>query len=137
MKRVPVVVAVKEGEEEMSLDALLDRFSEKTVEKMDRKMDEKLKAIEERFNTRISQEIKALEERFEERVKRVEQRVGSSQRSQSTPSRGSHLPGYIEVKGWCTFEERVEKGISRGEGERLLKEWRDALPADVSNNIRK
>eukprot|EP00973_Karenia_brevis_P022408 3085022-Karenia_brevis.AAC.1 len=96
-------------------------------------------ALEARFDKKVEAKMKEMEERFNEKIRAVEAKVGSaSRRSGSAPAGGGAFePGYVEIKGWCTFDDRFEKGISRGEGERLFKEWKDKLPPEVSGLIKR
>eukprot|EP00973_Karenia_brevis_P012220 1658501-Karenia_brevis.AAC.1 len=74
-------------------------------------MDVKIQALEERFNAKVTQEIDALEKRLEDRIKKVESQMGTSRyRTNSAPAgNGAVEPGFVEVKGWATFEERLTK----------------------------
>eukprot|EP00973_Karenia_brevis_P022627 3113945-Karenia_brevis.AAC.1 len=78
---------------------------------MSKMMDQKIQALEERFNVKVQKEMDALEKRLEDRIKKVESQMGTArQRAHSAPGgNGGAEPGFVEVKGWATFGERLEK----------------------------
>lgn len=59
----------------------------------------------------------------------------TGQQSQGQSS-GGFTPTFIEIKGFCTFDERREKGLSRTEVKRHFDELKAILPEDLKEHFK-
>ena len=79
--------------------------------------------------------IEGLENRMEKSDARLdkieEQLAGKAQGSSS----GMFKPTHIEIKGFCEWNKRKEKGICRAEAEELLKKLTQKLPGSVQGKV--
>ena len=46
------------------------------------------------------------------------------------------IPSYITTKGFCTWKDRREKGVSRAQAQSMVKDLKQRLPEDLKEHIK-
>jgi hypothetical protein len=114
--------------------------------KIEALLDKKMKPVEN-----AAAELKILNESFQEFRKEVdarfdvlERRVAECEKLRSglggssstrAGSEGQFEPTYVELKGFCDYQDRFEKGITRGEAEALVERLKRSVPEALRADI--
>ena len=120
------------------LTNVLDDRMGKQAEKIDRALGVMAEATDKQFSElrkELDTERKArvaLEE--EVRKEFSELKKQASRRASSMPANirdPSFTASYVDVKGWCEYAERMQKGLTRPEAEALYTKLVDQVPAQI------
>jgi hypothetical protein len=106
-------------------------------------MDERLGKRLDDMNENLTKRCDSMEARIakveglEPRVQELERKIAETAASCSTSSLTSEdfVPKYVEIKGYCSWEERREKGLTRDKAGRLVAELRGHLPEELRGHF--
>ena len=86
----------------------------------------------ESFESRILK-MEARQDQLEHRIEELERRLGQ-QPGNSGGSPTSFVPEYIEIKGFCTWDRRLEQGATREDATTLMALLIPMLPKELQTS---
>jgi hypothetical protein len=113
-------------------DALLKRLAadfKKTAEQSEKRIVGRLNTIEEKIEG-VKTELKEVDgkvQNHEGRITDLEKKRAGSAGGPQGGGDGTFVPQHLEVKGFCTCEERQTKGVSRTVIDEFVKKFRESM----------
>ena len=87
-------------------------------------------SFEKRFSA-----IESRQDQLESRIEEVERKLGRTPGGSGQNSI-TFSPAFVEVKGFCTWDERLEKGATREDADNLVKLLMPSLPAQLQQRVK-
>ena len=114
-----VALTDEETGKKVTLEDMLEKYSEKQHQKFEKLMDDKLDAM---LDAKISKALEPITKRLENLEKTA------SRRSNSAPP-CAFVPSYLEATGFVdSFEEAATEGVTREKAEAFVTILRNAIP---------
>ena len=90
-------------------------------------------SLEKRINA-----IESRQEQLEHRVEELERKLGRVPgNTGATSNNGTQfVPEFVEIKGFCSWKERLDKGATRADANELMKLLMPLLPHDLQPRVR-
>ena len=80
-------------------------------------------------------EVETRQDRLEERIEKLEQKMGRAPGSAGGNSQGFQ-PEFVEIKGFSTWQDRLNKGATRQDAGELMTMLMPLLPHDLHQHIK-
>ena len=90
-------------------------------------------SLEKRINA-----IESRQEQLEHRVEELERKLGRVPgNTGATSNNGTQfVPEFVEIKGFCSWKERLDKGATRADASELMKLLMPLLPQELQPHVR-
>ena len=113
---------MQNGEQQAFLDSIRDIVKEEN------------KSLVESFQKRFGA-IESRQEQLEHRIEQIERKMGRN------PGGGNSMevdfqPGFLEVKGFCTWADRLAKGATRTDATELMNILTPLLPQELQAQVK-
>ena len=97
---------------------------------------EENKTIADAFDKRMTA-IESRQEQLEHRIEKIELKLGRSPGEANVRAdvTTSFKPSFVEVKGFCSWSERLSKGASRADAAELMSMLTPLLPTDLQQHV--
>ena len=123
-------VCVMEGEDEQRLLASIRTIVKDVVQEENKVLSD---TIIKRFEA-VESRQEQLEHRIEELERKVGRHPGSDGMSSASPRK--FAPEFVEVKGFCSWNDRLSKGASRSDADQLMQLLVPLLPGSLKEHVK-
>lgn len=130
-----LVEALKPMLKETVKDALRDELGDRLVE-LERKVDQADQQLQNMKNLdpRIAKPEEEMRE-LKRKVTDMESRLGSASTASSGHGEPAVVPSFLEIKGFCTWEQRRQKGLTRSQATQFYEKFKEALSGDLKEHF--
>lgn len=114
---------------------MMERLSDRATDKFASKIDEQMERLEKRFDLKLKAALDSLSNRLTAlETKYAGLKTSPPERGHSAPL-APFVPSFVDLKGWCEWEEPLQKGITRAEGKAMIAKLLDITPKDIRKHI--
>ena len=126
-----LAIALKPVLKEVINEEFMDKVKDLEV-KVD-KADEAIEGLKS-LDPRVEKLEKEVED-LKKRMAKIEASHSSGASAAHAPTANGFTPTYVEIKGYCSWDERREKGLTRTQATQMHGKLKAALPAELQEHF--
>ena len=80
-------------------------------------------------------QVESKVEEMDKRLGEVEKKLGEQTSGFSGDTHVAFKPSYLEIKGFCDFNERLVKGVTRAEADSIVDKLKASFPEHAQGHV--